>query len=61
MTPELTVLHLAGSSDTRFYFECSFLYGKAACRFEGHRGDELLADACIDRLGLIEAKRLSAL
>ena len=33
----------------------------AACRFEGHRGDELLADACIDRLGLIEAKRLSAL
>ena len=28
---------------------------------EGHRGDELLADACIDRLGLIEAKRLSAL
>ena len=33
----------------------------AACRFEGHRGDELLADACIDRLGLIESKRLSAL
>lgn len=32
-TPSLTVLHLAGSSETRFYFECSFLYAKAACRF----------------------------
>jgi len=31
--PFLTVLHLAGSSETRFYFECSFLYAKAACRF----------------------------
>ena len=32
----------------------------AACRFEGHRGDEMLADACSDRLCMIEDKRLSA-
>lgn len=33
LTPSLTVLHVGGSSETRFYFECSFLYCKAACRF----------------------------
>jgi D-alanine-D-alanine ligase len=29
----LTVLHIAGSSESEFYFECSLLYSKAACRF----------------------------
>ena len=29
----MTVLHLAGSNETRFYFECSYLYCQAACRF----------------------------
>ena len=32
-TPSLTVLHLGGSNATRFYFECSYLYCQAACRF----------------------------
>lgn len=31
--PSLTVLHLVGSRESRFYFECSFLYAKNACRF----------------------------
>jgi len=30
---QLTVLHIAGSSESNFYFECSLLYSKAACRF----------------------------
>eukprot|EP00746_Dinoflagellata_sp_MGD_P158659 gnl/MRDRNA2_/MRDRNA2_86517_c0_seq2.p1 gnl/MRDRNA2_/MRDRNA2_86517_c0~~gnl/MRDRNA2_/MRDRNA2_86517_c0_seq2.p1 ORF type:complete len:438 (+),score=91.50 gnl/MRDRNA2_/MRDRNA2_86517_c0_seq2:122-1435(+) len=30
---QLTVLHVAGSSESDFYFECSLLYSKAACRF----------------------------
>jgi len=29
----MTVLHIAGSSENEFYFECSLLYSKAACRF----------------------------
>jgi len=29
----MTVLHIAGSSESEFYFECSLLYSKAACRF----------------------------
>ena len=33
----------------------------AACKFEGYRGDLLLADAIIERLTLIDAKRVSAL
>ena len=33
----------------------------AACRFEGYRGDELLAVAIMDRVGLIESKRLASL
>lgn len=33
----------------------------AACKFEGYRGDLLLAEEIGDRLGLIESKRLSAL
>lgn len=33
----------------------------AACRFEGYRGDLLLAEAIIERLGLSEGKRLAAL
>jgi len=32
-TQQLTVLHIAGSSESDFYFECSLLYSKAACRF----------------------------
>ena len=32
----------------------------AACRFEEHRGDVLLADAIGERLGLIESKRLAS-
>lgn len=32
-SPSLTVLHLGGSNATRFYFECSYLYCQAACRF----------------------------
>jgi hypothetical protein len=33
----------------------------AACRFEGYRGNVLLAEAIIERLGLIEGKRLASL
>lgn len=33
-SPSLTVLHLVGSDDSRFYFECSFLYAKNVCRFD---------------------------
>ena len=33
----------------------------AACEFEGYRGDVRLAEAIIDRLGLIEGKRLANL
>jgi D-alanine-D-alanine ligase len=34
MAPQqMTVLHMAGSSESEFYFECSLLYSKAACRF----------------------------
>jgi hypothetical protein len=33
----------------------------AACRFEGYRGDILLAEAIMDRIGLIEGKRLASL
>eukprot|EP00746_Dinoflagellata_sp_MGD_P165106 gnl/MRDRNA2_/MRDRNA2_94188_c0_seq1.p1 gnl/MRDRNA2_/MRDRNA2_94188_c0~~gnl/MRDRNA2_/MRDRNA2_94188_c0_seq1.p1 ORF type:complete len:427 (+),score=79.16 gnl/MRDRNA2_/MRDRNA2_94188_c0_seq1:110-1390(+) len=34
MAPQqLTVLHMAGSSESEFYFECSLLYSKAACRY----------------------------
>lgn len=33
----------------------------ASCQFEGYRGDVNLAEAIIERLGLIEGKRLSAL
>ena len=35
--------------------------GMADCEFEGYRGDLRLAEAIIERLGLIEGKRLSAL
>ena len=33
----------------------------AAASFEGYRGDLLLAEAIIERLGMIEGKRLSSL
>ena len=33
----------------------------AACRFEGNRGDLLLADAIMERVGLIEGKKLANL
>lgn len=33
-SPSLTVLHLVGSSETRFYFECSFLYAKESIRLK---------------------------
>ena len=33
-SPSLTVLHLVGSGDSRFYFECSFHYAKNVCRFD---------------------------
>ena len=33
----------------------------AACRFEGYRGDIMLAEAIMDRVGLIEGKRLASL
>ena len=33
----------------------------ADCCFEGFRGDVLLAEAIIERLGLSEGKRLAAL
>ena len=33
----------------------------AACRFEGHQGDLLLAEEIGERLGPIESERLSAL
>jgi hypothetical protein len=33
----------------------------AACAFEGYRGDALLAEALIDRVSLVEGKRLANL
>ena len=33
----------------------------AACRFEGYRGDLLLAEAIMERLGLSESKRIASL
>ena len=39
----------------------SLMDAMADCEFEGYGGDLRLADAIMDRLGLIEAKRLGSL